>query len=972
MAIPINCKRLVEVDFPIVAVSEANSKEKNIKVGSFGSVHVWWARRPLASCRAMNIACMLPDPADPNCPIELRKIIATALDRLDYLPKEQTLISNVLRKIKPESFGDLSASRNRPKILRKRLLKFISEYSRWNMKMSNSHAKCVRTIITECHDGNPVLLDSFAGGGSIPIEGLRIGMKSIASDINPIPLLLNKLQLELLPGLSGTLLEQINEKINTINGILQSKTGPLYPTKPYSDRDEVPISYLCAREIDCEGVDCGIRFPLISSPWVANSAKRKVCYSFDLEDDNLNISLIENPKPEQIPNQIMDRGNAKCPICHHITPVESVRRQLRTRNGGVKDSRLLVTISTSNKKSGRIFNVPTEEEIIARNRAEELIAKFMHDNPQITLPNEEMPPINSLGMRIQNYGMTNWGQICTPRQLLTSLVLCSEVNKIEDPLSKVILALAVSKFNDSNSSLCLWSPPHLGFFPTFKSHRLQMTWDFYESIPYGDAGRNFTNSYKNLVRGIEAARVPFGGVLGSAQYGDATDHFLPDNSIDLWATDPPYYDSVPYSDISNYFVVWLKRMLPDLILENEVSPKTSELVMDKSTVKSGKKDSDWYEDNVYSALKEGNRMVKPDSIGYWVYAHKSTEGWSTVLKGVIQSGWKVTSSWPISTERKARVRAQNSAALSTSVHIVMRPREKNAGVGEWSKILNQLPDKLSKWLNRMNDSGVMGADAIYSCLGPAMELFSKYDSVERASGEEVGIDAYLQYVWDTVADEAVKLLNPDSDQSSSEPDARFSMMAIWTLRHSANVDYVSGKTLDEEEAIEVADVPSRLIIPFDTASLLARGIGAIIEDLEKTNVIDVKKGIVKILSPEDRRHYLLGITNGKSKVHQKASDGIQLKLGESSEDAEARIEVEARQQGLIEIPKRESQLDRLHQAMLLHADGNSTALEAHLRDNIGDDPMLWQLANTLNTLYPEGSWERSKIEGVISRYNSLR
>jgi hypothetical protein len=301
----------------------------------------------------------------------------------------------------------------------------------------------------------------------------------------------------------------------------------------------------------------------------------------------------------------------------------------------------------------------------------------------------------------------------------------------------------------------------------------------------------------------------------------------------------------------------------------------------------------------------------------------------------------------------------------------MRPRKKKFGVGQWNEVLDQLPTITQNWLEKMEKSGVIGADAIYSCIGPAMELFSKYESVERASGQKVNVEEYLGIVWDTVAEEALKLLGPYSVQSTVETDARFFLMSIWTLRQSANINYMSGEVIDGEKT-ELSDKPSKFELPFDTASLLARGIGAVIEDLEKTNVIDVKKGIVKILSPEDRRHYLLGITNGKSKVHQKASDGIQLKLGESSEDAEARVEVEARQQGLIEMPKRDSQLDKLHQAMLLHADGNSTALEAHLRDNVGDDPMFWQLANTLNTLYPEGSWERAKIEGVISRYNSLR
>ena len=972
MAIPVDCKRLVEVDFPMVAVSAASVREKDIKSGAFSTIHNWWARRPLAACRAMNLTCMIPDPADGNCPTELRRVIATALDELERAPHgEQKKLQVAKGTWEVDDDGDLSASRNRPKSLRRRLLSFIGVYSRWDMKMSEAHTKCARSIIIGCHDGNPNLLDSFAGGGSIPIEGQRVGMKAYASDINPIPILLNRLQLELLPEITSNIIEDTKDIAAEINNKLENALSDLYPI---TKQNETPIGYLCARMITCEGINCGISFPLLSSPWVVKSKKQRICYSFEKSGGSVKVGLIDNPSDDEIPIKTCNKFNAHCPICNHITPSKSVSRQLSLRNGGALESKLLVVISSSNNVSGRIFSLPKENDIEARNYANEKLRNFLSENPKFQMPKEKLPPQGSLGIRIQRYGMNNWGDIYSPRQALTNLLLSKFVSEIEPPLVKLILAFSASKFSNRNSTLCLWSPPNLKFVGAFSSHRLQMTADFYECRPFNGGqglGSNFLTTFINVLRGIEAARTPKGGVLGNSTYGDATNHFMPDASIDIWATDPPYYDSVPYSDISNYFVIWLKRMIPDLVLEGEISPKSRELVMDKSAVADGKKDSVWYESSVERALTEGCRLTKSDGIAYWVYAHKSTEGWSTVLKGIVKSGWKVTGSWPISTERQSRFRAQNSAALSTSVHIVMRPRPDDAGVGEWSDILNTLPKKLDVWLSRMDASGVMGADAIYSCIGPAMELFSKYDSVERASGEEVSIDEYLQYVWDTVADEAVKLLNPGSEQSTAEPDARFSMMAIWTLRQSANVDYISGETLDEEE-IEVAAEPSKLTIPFDTASLLARGIGAVIEDLEKNEVIDVKGSNVKILSPEDRRHYLLGVTNGGSKVQQKSSSSIQMKLGESSEEAEARVDVETKQKGLIEMPKRDSQLDKLHQAMLLHADGNSVALEAHLRDNIGDNTAVWQLAQTLNTLYPEGSWERSKIEGVIARHKSLR
>jgi putative DNA methylase len=973
MAIPVNCKRLVEVDFPMVAVSEASSEEKNIAIGSFAATHVWWARRPLAACRAMNLACMIPDPADSNCPTDLRKIIANALDELHRAPGGQIKLTVTKNNWSQKEDGDLSASRNRPATLRRRLLKFIGEYSQWDLKMNDDYTKCARKIITGCNEGNPILLDSFAGGGSIPLEGIRVGLSSIATDINPIPILLNKLQLEYLPTINvEAYLKKARLEAERINSILSDEISEYFPLHRFQGVEEIPSGYLCARTVICEGIGCGLEIPLIPSSWVSKSKHNKVAYSFSKNNEKVSIDLIYNPQSNEITEQTCKGGNAKCPICNHVTPVKSVRKQLSSRQGGTMDSRLVAIVSSKNGK-GRIYRTPNKEDILARESAKQAVIDFLSKNPELSIPNESLPPQGSLGTRVQGYGVEKWSDLFTPRQTLAILVLSREVKNIKDPIVRLILAFTVSKFTDRNSSLSTWMVTRESYNQTFKSHRLQMAWDFYEQRPFGNIGTNFMSTFTGISRGILSARVPNDSLTGKSIFSDATNHILPDDSIDLWAVDPPYYDSVPYSDISNYFVVWLKRILPidNIILENGISPKKTELIMDNSISGGVKKNKDWYENSVTSALSEGQRVTKDSGISYWVYAHKSTEGWATVLKGITNSGWKVTASWPISTERTKRMRALDSAALSTSVHIVMRPRGESAGVGQWSEILNQLPDKLSKWLTRMKQSKVMGADAIYSCIGPAMELFSKYDSVERASGEEVNIDEYLQYVWDTVADEAVKLLIPDSKHSTAEPEARFSMMAIWTLRQSENVDYLSGESLDEGE-VEVVAEPSKLTIPFDTASLLARGIGAVIEDLERSEIIDIKGGNVKILSPEDRRHYLLGFTNGDSKVQLKDSGSFQMKLGESSEEAEARVGVETKQKGFIEMPKRDSQLDKLHQAMLLHADGNSVALEAHLRDNIGDDPAVWQFANTLNTLFPEESWERSKIEGVIARYQSLR
>ena len=190
------------------------------------------------------------------------------------------------------------------------------------------------------------------------------------------------------------------------------------------------------------------------------------------------------------------------------------------------------------------------------------------------------------------------------------------------------------------------------------------------------------------------------------------------------------------------------------------------------------------------AMREGKRITKDDGIGYVVFADKTTEGWAAALHSLVDGGWTITGSWPIQSEMTHRLRAQRSAALKTSVHIVIRPRSENAGIGDWADILSELPRRISSWLLRLNQEGIVGADAIFSCLGPAMELFSKWESVEQADGTPVSLENYLEIVWDTVANEAMKLLDPTSCNKIVDEGARFSMMVLWTLRQSRNTEEI--------------------------------------------------------------------------------------------------------------------------------------------------------------------------------------
>lgn len=218
--------------------------------------------------------------------------------------------------------------------------------------------------------------------------------------------------------------------------------------------------------------------------------------------------------------------------------------------------------------------------------------------------------------------------------------------------------------------------------------------------------------------------------------------------------DPPYYDAIPYADVSDFFLVWLKRALPDyslpadpLNLDNILSPKRQEIVQDETKKDNGQiKDKAWLEERMALAFAEGRRILSNQGIGSFVFAHKTTEGWEALLTGLIRGGWTITGSWPIVTERPGRLRSQDSAALATSIHLVCRPRPEDAPVGDWGEVLRELPERVGNRVEYLQEQGIRGADLIFACIGPALEIFSRYSCFETAASDEVKLDEYLEKV----------------------------------------------------------------------------------------------------------------------------------------------------------------------------------------------------------------------------------
>ncbi len=266
----------------------------------------------------------------------------------------------------------------------------------------------------------------------------------------------------------------------------------------------------------------------------------------------------------------------------------------------------------------------------------------------------------------------------------------------------------------------------------------------------------------------------------TAEAASAAEHPLPDDSVQAFVTDPPYYDAVPYADLSDFFYVWLRRSIGHLhpaLFRDVRAPKSAEIVqLSERNPSYAAKTREHFETQMRQAMKEGRRILAPNAIGVVVFAHKTTTGWETQLQAMIEAGWVITGSWPIDTERPGRLRANNAAALASSVHLVCRPRENPDGsvrasdVGDWRDVLQELPRRIHEWMPRLSDEGVVGADAIFACLGPALEIFSRYSHVEKASGESVALKEYLEHVWAAVSREALSSIFAGASTEGFESD----------------------------------------------------------------------------------------------------------------------------------------------------------------------------------------------------------
>jgi putative DNA methylase len=1001
--IPKDCKRLAEVDFPIAEVSRHAAREKSIRHGHPSTLHLWWARRPLASSRAVLLALLWPDPCDPFCPTEFK---------------------TKARKLLPQVGGCNPGTSNEG--LRKALLKFIADFANWDNAAQRTYLEVSRALVKAAHgEEPPLVVDPFAGGGSIPLEALRLGCEAFASDLNPVACLILKVMLEDIPRHGPKLAEELRRVGAEIKRQAEKDLADLYPKDPDG---ATPIAYLWARTVRCESPNCGAEIPLARSFWLCKKASRKRALRHRVvrsqgEPARVEFEVFEPKTETEVPGGTVTRARATCVACGAVLPPERVRAQLAAQRGGADvvfdgkgrrtgGARMLSVVTLKPGAQGRHYRLPTERDYAAvssaHGRLGAILGEWERGGKQglCPVPDEPLPPIGTLGFRVQRYGMLQWGDLFTARQKLAFCEFTS-LSRSQPSAAAIVdlIALCLSRAAARNSSLCLWlsQGDQETVWTTFGRNALPVVWDFAEAVPLSLSTGSLDDSFAVACAAITA--YPF-SLRHSAQVQvcDAAQSYpLPDEASSIWFTDPPYYDAIPYADLADFFFVWLKRSLPRQPLlcdpfdpANPLTPKRREAVQDETKRDNGRaKGRAWFEEIMARAFAEGRRVLHEDGIGSVVFAHKTTEGWEALLSGMIQGGWIITGSWPIVTERSGRPRAHGSAALATSVHLVCRPRPDDAPVGDWADVLRELPNRVGDWMERLQVEGVRGADLVFACIGPALEIFSRFTKVETAEGRAVALAEYLEKVWEVVGRSALAQVLGTAEAKARngaagavEEDARLTALFLWTLQSTNGeaADITSDEGEDEESSEEDDEEGSSrgkangFTLVFDVVRRFAQPLGIELPKWEG-RVIETKKGVVRLLPIAERAKQLFGEDGAQAvaaRLEQEATTTNPLQgmlFPDVQPGAAPTIRGRGRSRGKradLDVPdeslasaRKATTLDRVHAAMLLQAGGRTNALRALLKAEQQRGPDFLRLANAFSALYPKRSEEKRLIDAML-------
>lgn len=793
--------RLIEVAFPLKQASLDSVHEKNVRYGHISTLHIWPARRPLAACRAALIATLLPDPGDDE--------------------KRKELLEKLAGKIKPKS--------QKKKMPSGKVENIESEETEggilhWGREVSPD-LDFFREEIRKAYNGKaPKVLDPFAGGGAIPLEAMRMGCEATAIDINPVAWFILKCTLEYPQKLAGQkrpLPEFAKEKGQK----KQEKQGQMFGEEQEGDLadhvrawgswvlekarrdlakfypvvDNKPtVAYLWARTVKCK--NCRALVPLLKTRWLCKKDKKRVLLTMAPNADktgvvfgvDVDVAMVgsngaqKREHDKRIGAGTMSRSGAQCPCCQAIMTMEDIRLEGQAgRLGSV------MTAVVVDGPKGKEYRLPTEDEIRMAGEAESEIAKVFAEIP-FGLPTEPLPAKEALGFRVPLYGFDLWHKIFTPRQLLALGTFVKYTRMVREEMAKAVyppewieavsgyLAVAIDRLADYCSALCRWVNSRETLANTFTRFALPIIWDFCEVNCLSETTGGYFGAIEwirlyitHVLEFVQKSPFPQTSCNSAIQINK--------NSYETICTDPPYYDSVPYSDLMDFFYLWLRRNLyglsPELaqVFQAPLSPKWNhdkqdgELIDDASRFDNDRtKSKANYEDGMYRVFENSYKSLAPEGRFVVVFAHKHPDAWETLVSAMIRAGFIVTASWPIQTERIARTRALSSAALASSIWLVCKKRPQSVRPGWDNKVLEEMREKIILRLRQFWDEGLRGPDFVWSATGPALEAYSKYPVVKKANepGQIMSVSEFLRHVRRMVVDFVVgRVLSSEGNEA---------------------------------------------------------------------------------------------------------------------------------------------------------------------------------------------------------------
>jgi len=811
-------KKLIEVALPLKEINEASAREKSIRHGHPSTLHLWWARRPLAACRAVLFASLVDDPSE-----------------------------------HPDRFRTERAQ----KAERERLFNIIKQLVQWENSNNEFVLEQAREEIRKSTGGNPPpVLDPFCGGGSIPLEAQRLGLEAYASDLNPVAVLITKALIEIPPkfrdhppvnpearsriggggnwrGARG-LAEDVRYYGRWMREQAWKRIGHLYPKvklPPEQGGGEATvIAWLWARTVKCPNPACGAQMPLVRS--FVLSTKQKVWVE-PVVDRRAKRVEFRVRKGRGVPEGTVNRRGARCVVCESPVPFDYIRAEGKA---GRMDAQLMAIVSEA--AHGRNYLPPCAD------HREKAAAAEPQDFPETSLPTQ------ALGFRVQLYGMTKHRDLFTPRQLValtTFSDLVGEARKkvladggSEDYANAVAtyLAFALDKCADYWNTIASWAQSGEFIRNCFARQAIPMVWDYAETNPFSNSTANLGAAIEWVARVVEDLLLR--EVSGKTRQLDATTA-VDGVSQPLVCTDPPYYDNIGYADLADFFYVWLRRSLKDVypdLFRTLLTPKAEELVATPYRFGGNKRKAEqFFEEGLRQAFRRMHEAHHPDYPLTLFYAFKQAEtgveldlkgddltilvstGWETMLNGLLDAGFQITGTWPVRSERSARSVALGTNALASSVVLVCRPRPADAPKTTRTEFMRALRKELPAALGTLREGNIAPVDLAQAAIGPGMAVFSRYAAVIEADGSPMRVRT------------ALALINQVLEETLAEQEAELDADTRWAVAWFEQHGFEEG--------------------PFGDAETLSKAKDVSVAGLEEAGILAARRGKVRLLRKEE-------------------------------------------------------------------------------------------------------------------------